>query len=257
MDHFVITEKNKILRMLGREAMRPYLWLTIAGVCFYTVIMDIPNIIWGDSAYTAEQLQEVFNDMFRYGVMPDVPRYYFIDSLYTFLITGPLLYGLTMFLLNIFRRKPTTTLEIFLGFSNFKKTFPHYAARVFMTIVGMILLVVPGFVFLYAYSMGFYLMCDDPNLGPIEAMKLSRRLMKGNKWKLFTLHLSFIGWVALFGLITTFLNAISMWLAVFANVFLSAFLTAYIRLTEVAFYEMLVGHLHRLDPEEVKANVNR
>ena len=104
--------------------------------------------------------------------------------------------------------------------------------------------------------MGYYLMNDDPELNAIQAMRLSRELMRGNRWKLFTLHISFIGWAFLVGIVYFTLSRLSLWIGVLANVILSSLLTAYFRMSEVAFYEMLVGHLHRLDPEEVKANVN-
>ncbi len=254
MDHITITEKNSVLRMLGREAMKPSVWLTIAGVLFFSIILDVPSLIWGGSAWTAEEIQKIITDYFQLGILPQVPRYYYIDALYTFLIMGPLTYGLCAFLLKIFRRKPTGTLEIFLGFANFKNAFLFHLIQSLFVIVGFALLVVPGVFLAYSYAMGYYLMNDDPELKPVEALKLSRSLMKGNRWKLFTLHISFIGWSILLSLAVTLLAAVSGWLGVFVNVFLGALLSAYVHLSEIAFYEMLVGHLHRVAPEEVRSN---
>ncbi len=256
MDHNLITEKNAVIRMLGREAIKPYLWLTVAGVCFFTVIMDIPNIIWSNELYTTEQLQAILRNLFEFGIYPTIPRFAYVKTLYTFLITGPLTYGLCSFLIKIFRRKPTTSLEIFLGFSNFLKTFLLYLLMTLAALAGLVLLVVPGVILIYCYSMSYYLMVDNPELGAVAAMKESRARMRGNKWKLFTLHLSFIGWMILSAAVTTFLSAVSPWLSVIVDVFVSALLSAYIRLSEVAFYEMLVGHLHRLNPEEANPDVN-
>ena len=256
MKHIIITEKNSIMRMLAREAIRPYMWLAIAGVCFTSVILSIPSLIWGDSAWTAEELQKILLDFYQFGVRPTIPRYYYVDSLYTFLISGPLSFGLISFLMNIFRRRETRTLDIFLGFANFWKTFLFYVLTMILTVLGSILFVIPGLVVVYSYAMGYYLMNDDPELNAIQAMRLSRQLMRGNRWKLFTLHISFIGWAFLVGIVYFTLSRLSLWIGVLANVILSSLLTAYFRMSEVAFYEMLVGHLHRLDPEEVKANVN-
>ena len=47
---------------------------------------------------------------------------------------------------------------------------------------------------IYAYSMAHLIMADYPGVGPIEAMRLSRQMMKGNKFRLFCLDFSFIGW---------------------------------------------------------------
>lgn len=46
----------------------------------------------------------------------------------------------------------------------------------------------------YRYSMSFYALVDNPNMGAVDAMRESKNMMKGNKWRLFCLQLSFIGW---------------------------------------------------------------
>ena len=46
----------------------------------------------------------------------------------------------------------------------------------------------------YAYSMAHMIMADYSSVGPIEALRLSRQMMRGNKWRLFCLDISFIGW---------------------------------------------------------------
>lgn len=46
----------------------------------------------------------------------------------------------------------------------------------------------------YRYSMSFYALVDNPNMGAVDAMRESKTMMKGNKWRLFCLQLSFIGW---------------------------------------------------------------
>ena len=49
----------------------------------------------------------------------------------------------------------------------------------------------------YMYSMVPYLLHDYPELTPREAMKISREMMSGQKWNLFVLDLTFIGWILL------------------------------------------------------------
>lgn len=60
-----------------------------------------------------------------------------------------------------------------------------------------LLLVIPGIVMAYAYSMTFFLMQENPDLKAMDAIRASRTMMKGRKWKLFCLDLSFIGWALL------------------------------------------------------------
>ncbi len=47
------------------------------------------------------------------------------------------------------------------------------------------------------FSMTFFVISDDEACGPLEAITRSKRMMKGNKWKLFCLSLRFIGWAIL------------------------------------------------------------
>lgn len=54
----------------------------------------------------------------------------------------------------------------------------------------------------YAYSMAHMIMADYPGVGAIEALRASRQMMKGNKWRLFCLDFSFIGWSLLAGFCT-------------------------------------------------------
>lgn len=49
----------------------------------------------------------------------------------------------------------------------------------------------------YSYRYAFMILAEYPHLKAIEALRMSRNLMKGNKWKLFCLDFSFIGWYLL------------------------------------------------------------
>lgn len=57
-----------------------------------------------------------------------------------------------------------------------------------------LLLVIPGIVKTYSYAMTPYIMSEHPSLTANEAITESRRIMNGNKWRLFCLDFSFIGW---------------------------------------------------------------
>ena len=57
-----------------------------------------------------------------------------------------------------------------------------------------LLLVIPGIVKTYSYAMTPYIMSEHPSLTANEAITESRRIMDGNKWRLFCLDFSFIGW---------------------------------------------------------------
>lgn len=60
-----------------------------------------------------------------------------------------------------------------------------------------LLLIVPGFIKLYAYAMTAYIAEDNPELGPKECLDQSQAMMQGHKMDLFILDLSYIGWILL------------------------------------------------------------
>ncbi len=58
-----------------------------------------------------------------------------------------------------------------------------------------LLLIIPGIVKSYAYSMAFYIKNDNPDWGWRECLNESEKIMKGNKYKLFHLDLTLLGWL--------------------------------------------------------------
>lgn len=56
------------------------------------------------------------------------------------------------------------------------------------------LTIIGGVIKKYEYSLIPFLLAENPALERKEAFLLSRRMMHGNKWRLFCLHLSFWGW---------------------------------------------------------------
>ena len=60
-----------------------------------------------------------------------------------------------------------------------------------------LLLIIPGIIARYSYAMAPFIMAENPDLTATQAIKLSKEMMKGNKWRLCCLELSFIGWALL------------------------------------------------------------
>ena len=65
-----------------------------------------------------------------------------------------------------------------------------YIFRVFL---GTLCLIIPGIVMSYSYAMTDYVLADNPEMNAREVLAESRRIMRGNRWKLFCLQVSFFG----------------------------------------------------------------
>lgn len=60
-----------------------------------------------------------------------------------------------------------------------------------------LLFIIPGIVKSYSYSMAYFIKIDNPEMSANDCITASRKMMKGHKWSLFVLDLSFIGWYIL------------------------------------------------------------
>jgi uncharacterized membrane protein len=125
----------------------------------------------------------------------------YIGGIGTLLITGPFTLGLCAFFISYPRGRQVPFTTMFSGFNHFVPSLVLYLLVALFTLLWMLLLIVPGIIASYRYSQAFYIMNDNPEIGAMEAIRLSSELMNGQKWKLFLLNLSFIGWILL-GIIT-------------------------------------------------------
>ena len=57
-----------------------------------------------------------------------------------------------------------------------------------------LLFIIPGIVASYSYAMVSFVLADHPEMSASEALAESKRIMRGNRWRLFCLNFSFIGW---------------------------------------------------------------
>ena len=57
-----------------------------------------------------------------------------------------------------------------------------------------LLFIIPGIIAAYNYAMTSYILAENPNLTASQALEMSKTIMNGNRWRLFCLTFSFIGW---------------------------------------------------------------
>jgi uncharacterized membrane protein len=69
--------------------------------------------------------------------------------------------------------------------------------RTIYLILWTLLLIIPGIIKSYAYRMVPYILADNPSIGTSRAIELSNEMTNGEKWNMFVLDLSFIGWYLL------------------------------------------------------------
>ena len=107
---------------------------------------------------------------------------------------GPLLLGFTGYYMKKARGESVELENLFDGFKLFSSSFLLYLLNSIYVILWTCVFIVPGIVKSLSYSMAFYILRDNPDIGATEAITRSRKMMAGYKGKLFCLYLSFIGW---------------------------------------------------------------
>ena len=76
---------------------------------------------------------------------------------------------------------------IFSGFCNFVKALCLYLLMLLFILLWCLLLVIPGIIAAFSYSMAFYILSDNPTVGARKALNRSKTMMTGNKGTLFCL----------------------------------------------------------------------
>ena len=92
--------------------------------------------------------------------------------------------------------------EILYGFKNsYLRNVGGLVLRQIFISLWSLLLIIPGIIKSYEYSMVSYLLADFPEMTVKGAFEYSKRMTAGQKWDIFVLDLSFIPWMLL-GVIT-------------------------------------------------------
>lgn len=121
-----------------------------------------------------------------------------IYGIITLIFGGAVTLGLCQYNIDLVgRRTPPSLNTLFSRFSVLGKAFLLQLAIGFFTFAWALLFIIPGIVASYRYSMAPFLMAQNPNLGVMEAINLSKQMMAGHKGRLFCLDFSFIGWMFL------------------------------------------------------------
>ena len=104
-------------------------------------------------------------------------------------------FGKKMFFLTVYNSEKKDIGYMFSeGIRNYGHKLGGYLWSVLFTFLWSLLFIIPGIIKSFSYAMTPYLLSEYDNIPARDALKVSMRMMKGNKGRLFVLYLSFIGW---------------------------------------------------------------
>lgn len=153
-----------------------------------------------------------------------------IPGLGAVIVTGPLSFGMSyLFLKQARDRQPMELGDLFKGFTvDFGQNLLIGLMTTIFTALWTLLLVVPGFVKAYSYSMAYFIKADHPDYDWRQCINESKAMMNGRKMDLFLLDLSFIGWMIVGSLC---LGVGTLWV------------TAYMNAAHARFYEGIQSYV--------------
>lgn len=105
--------------------------------------------------------------------------------------------GVTLYCLDIRQGVHSGCLTLFDGFAFAGKLVGLALLQSLLVSLWSLLFVIPGVIASFRYSFAVFNLCENPELGILEALELSKRQTQGYKLQLLTLHLSYLGWIIL------------------------------------------------------------
>ena len=162
----------------------------------------------------------------------------------TFILAGIFSIGLSRVFLKLSRKQQEVASfeDLFSGFTD-GKAGDNILLGILQTVfvfLWSLLLIIPGIIKSYAYAMAYFVKIDNPEMEANDCITKSRELMKGHKWQLFVMDLSFIGWYIV-GILC--LGVGTLWVDVYKN-------AAY-----AEFYRDLIGENEDKVEEQVEQPV--
>ena len=126
------------------------------------------------------------------------------------ILQGPLELGLALFMIEVVRTQRGKFNTGFKGFKQFGSAFIALLLMKIFVFLWSLLFYIPGIIARLRYSMTYYIIADNPDISGGEAIGKSKEMMKGHKWELFVLLLSFFWWYVLciitFGLASIYVS---------------------------------------------------
>ena len=120
-----------------------------------------------------------------------------IGLLLNIFITNAVTVGVSNYFIKNTDSKPSFA-DAFSGFkTNYGRNIGTMLLAGIKTVLWGLLFIIPGIVKSYEYAIIPYILADHPEISSKEAFAKAKQMMNGNKWRLFKLEFSFIGWFLL------------------------------------------------------------
>ena len=202
--------KAKDFRYYARESLRGR-WIKAGGVGLLASFLGAAISSGWSSGYSGGGAESGSSSvagteaLASFGSGPDVPPMFLailmgvvlvllLWAIVILVIGGATTLGYAKYNLNLVDDKEPKLKDIFSQYDRLGTGFGMQFFRGLFTFLWSLLFVIPGIIASYSYYMTPFILCERPDMTAREAIRESKELMRGNKWRLFCLEFSFIGW---------------------------------------------------------------
>ncbi len=193
-------------RKIARDGLKGN-WLLAVGAGLIATILggSIHSSNGGSSGRGSVDETTIQQTIDGFTADPTIPAFLFaalamvsimliIYLLVMLVIGGAVSLGYARFNLNLINRTGPDIKDVFSEMRRFKAGFVMQFLRGLYVFLWSLLFIIPGIIASYSYAMTPYILMENPDMTASQAIAASKELMKGNKWRLFCLGFSFIGW---------------------------------------------------------------
>lgn len=197
----------KDFRRYARESLKGR-WFKAGGVGLVAGFLGAAissGISSGSFNSGAETGSSLSSDIGALTASPEIPAMVFavimgvalvllLWAIVILIIGGATTLGYAKYNLNLVDDHDPKLKDIFSQYNRLGTGFGMQFFRGLFVFLWSLLFVIPGIIASYRYYMTPFILCENPGMTAREAIRESKELMKGNKWRLFCLEFSFMGW---------------------------------------------------------------
>lgn len=184
--------KIKALKRNAKESLKGNWGKAILAGIIYGISQGVMQGFFNGVANFLS-LGQIFTD--NADQLPVVPQ--IVVLLFTTFFSAVLSYGMIRYYLKLIRGEEKSYSDLFYYLRSGEQFIRAGITGILVfifTLLWTLLLIVPGIIKGLSYMLVPFILNDFPELKPLEAITLSRRMMDGFKGKAFLLGLSFILW---------------------------------------------------------------
>ena len=196
--------KSKELRKKAWESLKGKYWMAFAVIIVTGLIASVGNAFVSFGQQLGEVIGMVdpaeMDSTMAVGALVlsvVVMVSAIIGALFSIFVTNAITVGVSNYFIKNTYSKPSFGD----AFSGFKVKYGRNIGTLLLagikTVLWTLLFIIPGIIKSYEYAIIPYILADDPEISSKDAFKKAKEMMKGNKWRLFKLELSFFGWFIL------------------------------------------------------------